>query len=917
MCGAPGNFSATRDVDGMVHFTWTKPDDITYGNSVDGYIITASNYFDHLAPKGKQSYDITNGDTNATSIQLDKETSYMFEITAYAGEYVSQARKSECLLPKHAFLNQSTKLEGLLMPTYLIATRDTSKYCDICRKEIGKRPVSGVARDEKVILVVGETGSGKSTWINAILNYVLGVKYTDNFRYKMVVDENVFHQACNQTQDVTIYTIHHQEGFMIDFTLTIIDTPRFGDMKDITKDKELETLFKSTFDADVGGVDHLDALCFVAYSSSTQLSQRQKYTYTSILSLFGVDIKDNVFMCFTVSDGHVPHALHAVKKEELPYDESYDFNNSAIFSGPGQGGDGGDDHDEMHGDLNRILWDLGMWSFKKFLQKIHMTKTKKLATTRCVLNERERLEIQVLDLRKHVTKGLTYMELQDELRSLETIEMGIDSSKDYTYSVKMIEMGNKPVAGNQNITTSIMCSFTCNETHALENNDENRKCIAINTNDDSQQCKGKYRRAMCGNIPYIYEENGLFVICTKEEIKARYKEAYGHRHSRDLVVKKIQAELDAVKALIKASLLQITCSLQRLKETSLHGDLNTRVEYLDLLLQTETSEAKPGWQERVERLKDLLQQAQDICDIDTGVYDPFKGYRESAEDQNIIITNGLTMTSSLSGERERLEIQVVNLNQQVRQGISYMLKLRNELRLLTTAERDIERSEDYAYKTDKFEGTKKSSPGDEYATTCVNRNYEDCACGYDVDKINCEGKCRRNVRRNRAHIYGEKGEFVTCTKDEIKARYEQTCGQNLKIERTVSSIEKELNAVEAHVKTAMSEISRIMDTLHEIARHDDPTMYMEYLELLVETERAKARPGWQKRVSGLIGLCQNSLDTRDTDAGKHDLLKMYIERLKEANKLECDVKTSTSLGVFGKLKLKWATQSLGRRLKDQ
>ena len=632
--GPPAYFSSTIDADGMGHFKWAEPDDVIDGSCIDGYTITVSNYFKCDIPQGKPyKYDSSNGNVNAASIQLDKETSYNFKITAYAGEYVSKARKSKHVLPKHVFLRRSTRLEGSTMPTYLIPTRDTSKHHEILRKEIGKPPLSGVVRGEKVILVVGATGSGKTTWINAILNYILGVKYTDEFRYKMVVDKNASNQACSQTQNVTIYTIHHQEGFKVDYTLTIIDTPGFGDTRGIVRDKEIEKLFKSTFDPAIGGVDHLDAVGFVACSSSVRLSQTQKYIFTSILSLFGVDIKENIFMLFTFADGHVPQVLHAVKEANLPYDDYFKFNNSAIFIAPGQEDEDHGDDDELLGDFNQMFWNLGMRSFKNFLDKVCLTKTKSLTLTRGVLDEREHIEIYVVNLHTQVKKGLSYMEqLRDEVRALETVEKDIDSNKDFTYKVKRYEMSKKPLPHNQNTTTCLTCNFTCHRKCTRQNDTDKMLCKVMDKNGDCTQCKGKCRWDMHRNLPYIYDEKEIFVTCTKDEIKAQYEQACGQKLTTEQTVNKIQDELNAVEAHIKAALSKISCSLQRLKEIALHDDPKTQVEYIDLLIETERAEANPGWQGRINGLHVLRQQAQDICDIDKGEYDPFKCYRESAKE---------------------------------------------------------------------------------------------------------------------------------------------------------------------------------------------------------------------------------------------------------------------------------------------
>jgi hypothetical protein len=71
---------------------------------------------------------------------------------------------------------------------------------------------SGLSRSkpEKRILVIGATGSGKTTWINGVANYICGVQWTDTFRFKIVTEEDESgplgaNQAFSQTDFVTSY----------------------------------------------------------------------------------------------------------------------------------------------------------------------------------------------------------------------------------------------------------------------------------------------------------------------------------------------------------------------------------------------------------------------------------------------------------------------------------------------------------------------------------------------------------------------------------------------------------------------------------------------------------------------------------------------------------------------------------------
>ncbi|XP_071000507.1 uncharacterized protein [Oncorhynchus clarkii lewisi] len=184
---------------------------------------------------------------------------------------------------------------------------------NIRRWTFGKKDPSKMNR---TILMMGETGAGKSTLINVMVNYILGVDWEDKYRFEIIADESQS-QTSSQTTAITVYEIFGHEGDHIPFSLTIIDTPGFGDTSGIEQDKlitkNLQELFQSP-----KGVHHIDAVCFVVKAAQVRLTPTQRYIFDSVLSIFGKDIENNIVALSTFADSGEPLVLQALVMAEVP-----------------------------------------------------------------------------------------------------------------------------------------------------------------------------------------------------------------------------------------------------------------------------------------------------------------------------------------------------------------------------------------------------------------------------------------------------------------------------------------------------------------------------------------------------------------------------------------------------------------------
>ena len=298
---------------------------------------------------------------------------------------------------------------------------------------IGEPPIEPCP--EKVLMVVGATGAGKTTLINGMVNYILGVQWKDNFRFKLIIEEKKT-QAKSQTTSITAYTLHKMEGSCITYTMTIIDTPGFGDTGGLKNDELITKQIKEFFSLKGEHcIDHLDGIGFVTQSSLARLTHTQQYIFDSILAIFGSDVAKNIFLMVTFADGQKPPVIAAVKEANIPFSHFFKFNNSALFAANESDGEE-DNFDEM-------FWKMGTASFKKFFHEFERAECVSLLLTKDVLNERQKLETIIQGLQKQVKACMAEMEvLRQERQVLKDHESDIIANKQFTYEIKVPKYSN-------------------------------------------------------------------------------------------------------------------------------------------------------------------------------------------------------------------------------------------------------------------------------------------------------------------------------------------------------------------------------------------------------------------------------------------------------------------------------------------
>ena len=497
--------------------------------------------------------------------------------------------------------------------------------------EFGKcNRIGKLSKKEKVIMLVGATGSGKTMLINSMINYVFGVEYEDEFRFKLVTqaDEGRQNQAHSQTSWIIAYTIHHQKGFKVNYTLTIVDTPGFGDTRGINRDIEItKQIFRFFIASGNQGIGHINVVGFVAQSSLPPLTATQKYIFDQILSLFGKDIGHNIYLMLTFGDSKIPQVLTGMNEAGMPYQEYFKFNNSVVF-----------EENDSADQFGKMFWKMGMDSFEIFFKKFSMISSKSLEQTKAVLEEREKIETQIEGLQIEVKKGLSKLEqLRREVQVVMDHQNDIDRNQDFTYKIDEDAIVKHDLAPNTYVTNCLNCNLTCHMSCSYSNDDDKHKCSAMD-NGGIENAKCRVCVQGCHwkkhiNMPYYFTIKTTTVTKTSDQLKQRYQDANGRIQSAQQIVNGIVDEFEAVQITIIGITDVLRRSIDKLNEIALKPTSLSTSDYIDVLIQSERTAGEPGWQDREKNLIEVKQRVISLVQIADDGYDPFEGFKRKIAEE--------------------------------------------------------------------------------------------------------------------------------------------------------------------------------------------------------------------------------------------------------------------------------------------
>ena len=143
------------------------------------------------------------------------------------------------------------------------------------------------------IMVIGETGVGKSTWLHCFLNYLQGIQIEEKNRYYLFDEKKLQEEYNRDPQNEkkssgssikdkpAIYNIKPTK--VSKDPIRLIDTAGFGDTRGEKYDKKITNDIKDLF---TNQIDYLNAVCIIFKATETRAHDRAKQILDKLFLLF-------------------------------------------------------------------------------------------------------------------------------------------------------------------------------------------------------------------------------------------------------------------------------------------------------------------------------------------------------------------------------------------------------------------------------------------------------------------------------------------------------------------------------------------------------------------------------------------------------------------------------------------------------
>ncbi|GAB1224261.1 hypothetical protein ENUP19_0182G0002 [Entamoeba nuttalli] len=259
-----------------------------------------------------------------------------------------------------------------------------------------------------------------------------------------------------------------------------------------------------------------------------------------------------------------------------------------------------------------MFWKLGMKSFDDFITKLVTLPRTSLEQSREVLKRREQIKTQIEGLRISLNNGLSKLnEIKQTYEQLYLNRDKVKNNENFTFTVDIPVQKIVDLKSGEYATNCLKCHKTCHYPCYIPDIKRGCSCIGDNGYCKVCGCNSSHHANSSYRFDYVIEKKQE----TAKEVFERYNEGKKGVANAESILRKLEEEYDKIQMECYDKEQEIIECVNKLSEIALNKKVNSSNEYLDMLIQTENEEKKPGYEVRIEGYKKLKQTNEMIEDI--------------------------------------------------------------------------------------------------------------------------------------------------------------------------------------------------------------------------------------------------------------------------------------------------------------
>jgi len=252
-----------------------------------------------------------------------------------------------------------------------------------------------------------------------------------------------------------------------------------------------------------------------------------------------------------------------------------------------------------------------------------------------------------------------------------------------------------------------------------------------------------------------------------------------------------------------------------------------------------------------------------------------------------IPTKSLKLTNEVLSERRKLETTVSMLRPQIAEGLNKLEAARDLVKTIKTHRLLVDQCSKFEISTQVPKIEKQELAPGVHTTTCMHCNrtcHENCAYADNNAKASCSAMregvctvcpnhCHWNQHTNQPFIYIYTTENKKIRSQDLYTKYVDYKSKASASEQVLRGLIDEFLFVQAQVAQNVATVTRCLDRLRQIALLGDPLSVGDYMDLMIEAEKAEKKAGWKERIRQIETIKEEknflkSVGTKDYDPFK-------------------------------------------------